>query len=199
MPRIGLDLPTILQAATEIADSHGIEAVTLASLAQKLDVRSPSLYNHIDGLSGLRSKLGVHGMKLLKEELMKAAVGRSGDEAVHALAGAYLSFARSHPGLYGGTLRAPDPNDREYMQLGAELVDLLVRVLAAYGLKDDEALHAVRGLRSLLHGFTSIEQMGGFGLPLDLDITFRTLIDTYLAGIRAMQRQSADCVPRSQG
>ena len=186
-PRIGLDLPTLLQAATEIADTQGINEVTLASLAKKLGIRSPSLYNHIDGLDDLRKKLATHGLQQLYKVMTQAANGRLGDEAVLALAEAYVSFARIHPGLYEATLRAPDPQDLEAQRLGSELVDLVLQVLRAYDLEGEAAIHGVRGLRSVLHGFTSLEQNGGFGLSLDLDVSLRLLIKTFLAGINEMK------------
>ncbi|MET3290799.1 TetR/AcrR family transcriptional regulator [Brevibacillus fluminis] len=190
-PRMGLDLPTILQAAAEIADAKGWEEVTLAALAQKLEIRSPSLYNHVDGLSGLRKKLAVYGLDLLYERLVQATVGVSGDDAVIAFARAYLSFARAHPGLYPCTQRAPEERDDAYAQRAEKIVELIVRVLQGYGLQGDEALHTIRGLRSLLHGFALLEKDGGFGLPLDLDTSFSLLIDTFLAGIHSLQRRSS--------
>jgi AcrR family transcriptional regulator len=188
MPRVGLDLSTVLQAAAELADEHGFDEVTLASLAKKLNVRTPSLYNHIDGLPGLRKKLAVYGLQQLYDKLTHAAVGRSGDDAVRAFAEAYLNFARARPGLYELTLRAADPGEAEIAELGGRLVDLIVRILAAYDLTDDAAIHAVRGLRSIMHGFVSLERAGGFGYPLDLDESFRLLVDTFLAGLRTVRQ-----------
>ena len=52
-PRAGLDTRMIVIRAAEIADEQGIEEVTLAALAAKLGVRSPSLYNHVNGLRGI--------------------------------------------------------------------------------------------------------------------------------------------------
>ncbi len=182
-PRSGLDLQAVLHAAAEIADRQGLEAVTLAALAKKLDIRSPSLYNHIDGLDGLRKKLAVYGLEMLFAELIQSGAGRSGDEKVRALSKAYLTFARTHPGVYAATLRAPDPEDDEAIRIAEKIVGLILQLLQAYGLEDDAALHAVRGLRSLLHGFAALEQAGAFGLSLDLDESFRRLIDTFIAGI----------------
>jgi AcrR family transcriptional regulator len=190
-PRIGLDLNSLLQAAAEIADTQGLEEVTLALLAQKLKIRPPSLYNHINGLQGLRIKLAVHGMKQLNTLMTHAAVGRSGDEAVRAIGVAYVGFARAHPGLYEATLIAPHLWDEELTEEGGKLVNLVVRVLEYYDLKDDSALHAVRGFRSMIHGFASLEQRGGFGLPLDLDVTLSLLLDTFLAGIHKMKVTAA--------
>ena len=47
----------------------------------------------------------------------------------------------------------------------------------------------IRGFRSILHGFASIESSGGFGLPLDLDVSFKMLVDTFLAGVHAQIRE----------
>jgi AcrR family transcriptional regulator len=191
-PRAGLDMLTILQNAAEIVDQEGIEELTLASLAKKLNIRPPSLYNHFDGLTGLRKHLAIYGLERLYERLSYAAIGRSRDEAVHQLGMAYVDFARTHPGLYEATLIAPDPSDAEVQQAGQKIVDLTTRVLSVYGLKDDAALHAVRGLRSVLHGFASLEQRGGFGLPLSLDESLRLLIKTFIAGIHVMKQNGED-------
>lgn len=186
-PRIGLDRLTLVLAAADIADAHGMEEVTLAAVAKKLNVRTPSLYNHVDGLPGLRKLLTVYGLEQLYERLAAAAAGRSGDDAVRALTEAYLSFARSRPGIYELTLRAPDPHDPEVVEAGSRLVELIIRLICDYGLGEEDSLHAVRGLRSILHGFSSLEQKGAFGLPLDLDVSFRLLVDAFLAGIRTMR------------
>ena len=53
MPRRGLDRARVVAAAGDIADAEGLEAVTLARVAQQLGVRSPSLYNHVAGRDGL--------------------------------------------------------------------------------------------------------------------------------------------------
>ncbi len=192
MPRIGLDLPTLLQTATDIADELGLEAVTLASVAQKLQIRSPSLYNHVNGLPDLRRHLAFRGLALLKERFDRALEGKSGDDAVRAFSQAYLSFAREHPGLYEAIQRAPEPDDDALKQAMGEIVGYAVRALEGYGLRGDPAIHAVRAIRSLLHGFASLERQGGFGMPLDLDVTFRLMVETFLAGVKAMKDQGGE-------
>ncbi|MEK8130090.1 WHG domain-containing protein [Paenibacillus filicis] len=191
-PRIGLDLRAILQAATELADQQGYKEVSLASLAQKLKVRSPSLYNHVNGLTGLRRALALHGLSQLTSDLTSSAVGRSGDEAIRAMSLAYVAYARRHPGLYEATLQAPAEGDAEHKQASQVTLGLISRVLDAYQLSDEMKLHAIRSFRSLLHGFASLEQQGAFKLPLDLDVTLQVLIDTYLAGIVRLQSMPAN-------
>jgi AcrR family transcriptional regulator len=192
MPRAGLDPQTVLLAAAELADQHGLERLTLAMLAQKLGVRTPSLYNHVGGLPELRRRLTLHGMNRLKEALTRAATGRAGDDAVRAMAEAYLAFARQHPGLYEATQRSLDRADAETAQAAAGVIEPVLRVLEACGLEGDQAIHAVRGFRSLLHGFASIERQGGFGIALDLDESFRLLVDLFARGMRSFGADGSD-------
>ena len=56
-------------------------------------------------------------------------------------------------------------------------------VMASFGLEGGDAVHAVRGLRSVVHGFATLEISGGFGMPLDLDESFVRLVDLFIAGL----------------
>jgi len=182
-PKIGLELTTILEEAGEIADQKGMNEVTLATLAKKLGIRPPSLYNHFDGLPGLKKELAIYGINMLYEKLAHAAIGFSGEEALLAVSQAYVNFARVHPGIYEATLLAPDLEEKKIQQAGAKIVDLTVLLLQTYKLEEDLAIHAVRGLRSILHGFSSLEQKGGFKLSLDLNESLKIIIRSFLKGI----------------
>ncbi|QOV09712.1 TetR/AcrR family transcriptional regulator [Viridibacillus arvi] len=184
--RIKLDLSIILEKTTELVDENGVDKLSLGSLAEKLGVRPPSLYNHFEGLNGLKQKLAIHGVEKLHEYMLQAAVGKAGDDAVRAVSAAYIQFVRTHPGLYDASNRFADTNDIELQRAQESVVKLVVQVLQAYNLNDETAIHMVRGLRSILHGFTSIEHMGGFGMPLDIDESFLILINTFIEGIHSI-------------
>ena len=53
---------------------------------------------------------------------------------------------------------------------------MITAVLAGYHLDDDDAIDATRALRSTLHGFVTLELIGGFGLPVDVDRSYQRLI-----------------------
>lgn len=190
--RAGLDRDQIIQTAAKMADEWGLEQVTIANLAKKLGVRSPSLYNHVNGLQEIRLLLAVHALQLLQQQMTCALADRSSgsassspEETIHALGKAYLDFARTHPGLYeAGLLRAMDKEHQEIQRQSEKLVGLFVNTLAQYELQGDEAIHAVRGLRCLFHGFATLEQQGGFGIPVDPDASFVSMIDTFLSGLQ---------------
>jgi AcrR family transcriptional regulator len=186
---VGIDRARVVDAAAELADAHGLDHLTLAQVAERLGVRLPSLYNHVDGLPGLRHELAVLGVRRLMEQISRAAIGKAGDDAVIAVARAYRAFALAHPGLYAATVRAPAPDDMELQRLSQAIIEVVLVVLEPYGLSDEDAIHAVRGLRSIAHGFASIELAGGFGLALDRDESFLRLTRAFVAGLRAGDTQ----------
>jgi AcrR family transcriptional regulator len=183
--RAGLDPQMVVQAAAEIIDREGMEALTLAALAGHFKVAVPSLYNHVGGMPGLQHQLALLGRQQLTNQLGRAVMGKSGDAAVMAMADAYRAYVKTHPGLYTAALRVAEESDTQSRALEAEGVEIALKVLAYYDLHDELALHMVRGFRSLVHGFASLEIAGGFGLPLDLDETFRLLIHGYIQMLSA--------------
>jgi hypothetical protein len=50
-----------------------------------------------------------------------------------------------------------------------------------YGLQGAEAIHALRGLRSLVHGFASLEASGALKHPVKRDESFAWLVESFLA------------------
>jgi AcrR family transcriptional regulator len=185
MPRAGLDASSVVAAAARIADRDGLDQLTLARLAAELGVRAPSLYAHVGGLADLRERVRELGATEMTEALSEAAAGRAGREALHAVAVAYRVYAHERPGVYAAMQRAPDPGDDERAAVAARLVETLVAVLRGYGLEGDDAVHAVRLLRSALHGFVSLESAGGFALPLALDESYERLIEMVDRGLRS--------------
>ena len=176
----GLSPSVVADAALRIADDDGLDAVTIARLAGELGVRPPSLYNHIESRDALLRTVAARALDELAQRMGAAAVGRSGPDAITAVAHAYRAFAREHPGWYAATVRASDPALRE---AGQRVVDIVLAALRAWDLSDDDALHTVRVLRAALHGFASLEAVGGFGAPIDVDESFERLVKTLVAGI----------------
>jgi len=181
MPRAGLDAEAVVATAAALADEEGLERLTLARLAAALGIRTPSLYAHIDGLGDLRARLGARGAREMGSALQAAAAGRSGADALRAVAAAYRAYAHAHPGTYAAGQVASDREENQ--AAGAAVVGVMLAVLAGYGLDGDAAIHAVRVVRSALHGFVSLEREGGFGIPLSLDDSFVTLVDMIDAGL----------------
>ena len=187
MPRGRLTREAVIDAAARIADSEGLERLTIARLAEELGIRGPSLYNHVEGRDQLLRELGLRGLREYRAALTTAAVGRSRDDALLAVAAAHRHYAQEHPGLYAATIRAPDREDRERVEAADAALAVILAVLAGYGLEGEDAIHAARALRSALHGFSSLEAAGGFGMPTDRDESFESMVDMLAAGMAVTQ------------
>lgn len=185
MKRGDLTLGAIVAAAADVADEVGLDALSLGAVAARLRVRAPSLYHHVDGLPALRRELSLRSVRELGEVLGRAAMGRAGVDAVAAVAQAMRDFARRRPGFYAAGVRALPRKDAEAARAGRAALAPFEAVLAGFGLKGKDAVHALRGLRSAVHGFVALEAAGGFGLPVDLDASYRWLVDTLASALAA--------------
>ena len=177
MPRAGLTRERVIAEAAAVADEAGLERLTMASVAHRLGVSLPALYKHVDSIAELRRDLAVLGVRELTAAMTRAALGRSGRDALSATAWAYREYAAAHPGLSEASIRAPDPGDAEHQAASEAALTVLHAILAGYGIGGDDAIHAIRSLRVVMHGFVTLEHAGGFGLPHSVDETFSRLID----------------------
>lgn len=183
MPRAGLVPATVIAAGAELADEVGFEALTMGLLAERLHVRPPSLYRHVESLDALRRGIALQAKRELGSVTARAAVGKAGSAAIHAFADAYRRWALAHPGRYAASLRAPAPDDEEDRRVSDDSLRALFDILAGFGLRDADAIDAARALRSAVHGFASLESSGAFGLPRDVDRSYRVLIESVLSGL----------------
>ncbi|GAP13918.1 transcriptional regulator, TetR family [Longilinea arvoryzae] len=185
-PKKRIDKDTVIRTAAAILEKGGADGLSLTRLAEKLGIQTPSLYNHIDGLAGLQRELSLLSARNLANRMEQAAIGRSGSQAILAIAQAYREYIKSAPALYQYTLRASGNRTQKDPELEAveeRSVRIVLVVVESFGLRGDDAIHAVRGLRSLIHGFASLEVAGGFGMPLDCDESFRRLLEIYIRGL----------------
>ena len=196
MPRAGLNRAAVVEAAAALADEEGAgEGLSLARHAERLGVRKPSLYNHVEGLGGLRRELALMGLRELGRSLSRAAAGKAGEEGLFALAEAYRRFVEERPGLYEATVRSYrlyDPEDPDLEAVEGEALEPVLAVLASCGVRSgEEAIHAARGFRSVAHGFATLEAAGGFGMSEDSDKSFRRLVGAFADGLlRSGEREA---------
>jgi AcrR family transcriptional regulator len=177
--RVGLNRRTVVEAAVEILEEGtAVDAVTLAAVAERLGVRTQSLYSHVDGLDGLRRELALHAIGALGRELSAAAMGRAGADAVEAIIRAYLGFAAAHPGLFGATLRAPG-DDPDLAEAVATVTTPLNLVFRSYGLAPDALVHWYRLVWATVCGFAMLRREGLFTRPGHPDDTIRHMVRVF--------------------
>jgi AcrR family transcriptional regulator len=176
VPRAGLTETGVIEEAERIVDEVGLSSMTLAALAHRLKVRQPSLYKHISGMEGVQRSIALRAKRELAAVLGQAAVGRARGDAIVSMSHAYRAWALQHPGRYAATQRAPIAGDVEDEQASRAVVRVAFDVMAGYELRDDDAVDAIRALRSGLHGFVTLEAGNGFGMPVDVDRSFDRMV-----------------------
>lgn len=184
----GLDIQTILNTAAELAEEKGLENVSLLQVAEKLGVKSPSLYNHLSGLQELSTGLAKLAITRLESSIRNAAVGRSKGDALTAIALAYRKFAKENPELYKAILRFPDYSDKDVQEAGHAVVRILYQVMESYRYSKEETLHFARGFRSALHGFVSLEAAGFFqSADANEDTSFERLVSRLISTLNTTE------------
>jgi AcrR family transcriptional regulator len=179
-----LDREAVVNEAVKLLHEHGVPALTLTALAERLSVTQPALYRHVANVDDLWSAVALRARRDLLERLRDVAVGRSGDAAIDAVAGTWRKFALENAALYKATDLSPLGGDDANEEAARELVAMLSQVAGGYGLDAVEAEQAAWALRSALHGFAVLEAEQGNPASLDLDATFDRLVDLLEGGLQ---------------
>jgi AcrR family transcriptional regulator len=90
----------ILTSARQIAEQEGWPSVTVRRLSDEISYSQPVLYAHFGSREGILAAVAIEGFQELALALEKARKGAKPENAVEAVATAYLKFAASSPALY---------------------------------------------------------------------------------------------------
>ncbi|MEV6044464.1 TetR/AcrR family transcriptional regulator [Streptomyces xanthochromogenes] len=91
----------IVATARELAEHQGWDAVTTRRLAERIEYSQPVLYSHFRGKREIIGAVALQGAGELAVAVRAATAAADGSRArVHALAHAYLDFARRNPAVY---------------------------------------------------------------------------------------------------
>ncbi|MET9190443.1 TetR-like C-terminal domain-containing protein, partial [Streptomyces tendae] len=100
---------------------------------------------------------------------------------------AFRGYVVEHPGRYAATIgQEPSGPDDPLAAAGARLLDAFTAVLRGYEIEDRDVDHALRMLRSLCHGFATLEAAHAFQWSTDVDASFDWLVAFADRGLRAM-------------
>ena len=181
MGRVRIAPGAVVDAAIELIDREGFEALNLSAVAVALDVRPSALYGHVGGLDQLRDRISVTATDHLTSAVSSAAIGVAGTRALDAMGHAYRGFAHDHPGQYASILRPAAPDNLELVTATHALDDVFTRVYLGAGMSAPEADTAAGGTRSAIHGFVALEHASGTS-PAH-DERYRDLLDALHRGL----------------
>jgi AcrR family transcriptional regulator len=187
VPRAGLNTTEVVRAGADLADETGIASVSMAALAARLGVRAPALYKHVDGIGDLQRGIATLAMVELGDALRETLQGRAGADAVRALFATVQDYISRHPGRYAATTGMELGQDGDpFSEASARVIESLRAVVAGYGIRADEADHAIRVLRCTFHGFALLQAGEAFQWTNDPEESVAWMIGFLDAGLRAV-------------
>ena len=166
--------------------SSAAAAITSRRFSPALGIRTPSLYKHVTDLADLKHGVATQAMTEVGEEVRDAVAGRSGRDALTALLGTMRSYAITHPGRYAAAnstlLTGPDD---PLLAASNRVIGSISAALRGYGIADADLVHAIRTIRSTIHGFALLQETDGFQWSADPADTFDWMIQFIDRGLRA--------------
>lgn len=177
MPKKGLTRDLIIDTALTLVDHGGPHACSMRELAEALDVKAASLYNHIAGMDDLMGQVGLRAVELRTAAQLDAIRNKIRLEALLALAETYHSFAMAHPHWDRTIMGLQRYLSPVLPQAGKLTLEPIMQVLDGYALSDEQKVHWQRMLRATMHGFCVHEHIGGFShSPLPVSDSYQLAI-----------------------
>ncbi len=190
MPRVGLDPDIVAREALRIVDESGVDALSLASLADRLGVKRPSLYNHIRDMEGLRAS-----MKAIVFDEITAAVEevrpRKGREGLFAVTRALRGYVLRHPRRIDLLVESAEEAPAPLRAASERLLRGVLELLGSYGLTGASAVHGARLLRALWIGFALIEQRGGYAMDVPVEDSFTFALEAMHHALSRVTRRAS--------
>ncbi len=182
-----LDRRTLIGVAADLADEYGWSRLTLSLVARTVNRHVTSLYAHVDSVDALRREVALVAMDELSELVWVAALGRTRDDALRAIATVYRGFSRDHPGRAMAMLSTDHRNDAELQTKGRRLAEPLAATFRSFGLDDAQVVHAHRIFSSTVRGLVQAESLDFFTATGNLDDAFEHMISLFVVAMETGQ------------
>lgn len=181
MKKRDLTKEKIVLTFIELAKTIGIDNVSFPRVAEALEIKPPSLYNHFNNINDLKIHTAIYLQEQLKQELMSKLIGKTKKDALKSYALVYYEFAKEYTHVYEllNTIKIYD-ND-QLLAIGKDNILIISTIIETFGLKPIDVLVASRTFRSILHGYISLSQLGYFPqTDISIDDSFDLIIDNFI-------------------
>lgn len=177
----------IITTSARLSNEEGLNNLSLKMIAEELNIKSPSLYNHISSLDEIKEKLMIYGWKELGEKATESAVGVAGYEALRNMCYAFYDYATSNKGVFTAMLWYNKFESKEKNEATTKLFSLLFRVLQPLNISDNNIEHIIRTLRGFLEGFVLLVNNNAFGNPISIKESFDLSLDIIFNGMKSLE------------
>lgn len=180
MPRAGLSQPVLVEMALSLIDEG--ETLTLAAVAERAGVRTPSLYKHVASLGELESLVGERLLEEFSAAILGAIGSARGADAVRAGLHGIRAHALANPARYVSMSIQPLDDPRQ-APLARELTTRLADAVTDGAPDRASGIHTLRLMRATADGWVRIELAGGFRESVDVDESWNRAVELVAATI----------------
>lgn len=140
----GISITAMTDAALAVIRAGGVDGLTMRSVAERLQVRAPSLYHHVPNKAELLELVARNAFDQFTADITTYEKVRSVDEWIAVTKSGALelrAFYAEHPGLAGliQSKAAPDRDQGDGSRAG--LVRAQIQSLVALGVPEPQARH----------------------------------------------------------
>ena len=177
----------IIETSARIANKVGLDNLSLKIIAEELNIKSPSLYNHISSLNEIKSQLMVYGWKQIEEKMIDSAVGVSGYEALKNMCNVFYDYATNNKGIFTAMLWYNKYESDEKQNATTRLFNMLFKIMKSLNITDENINHIIITLRGFLEGFSLLVNNNAFGNPISIKESFDLSLEIIMNGIKSLE------------
>lgn len=170
----------VVQAALYCLETEGEKSLGINRVARELNIKPPSIYNHIESNDELRVAVAIEGWKKLYNTLVLANLtNKEKKECIKILLNTFRIFAHNNKNLYMVVSTTfIDQNRVDFLEVSTPFFELFNEILKIFNINKEEQIHVLRWLRSISHGFIMLELQKQFELPENVDQSYDFIIKT---------------------
>lgn len=172
----------VVQAALYCLELEGEKSLGVNRVARELNIKPPSIYNHIQNNDELRIAVAIEGWKKLYNTLVLADLfNKDKKDSITLLLNTFRNFAHNNKNLYMViSTTFIDQNRADFLEVSKPFFELFNKLLSNFNIPKKEQIHVLRWLRSMSHGFIILELQKQFELPENVNQSYEFLIKTVI-------------------
>lgn len=190
MSKRGLSREKVIESAAQLANEKGLKYVTIATLADYLGIKKPSLYNHIESQEDIYRGLMIYGWTQGADAIVDTIWEDDAREALRKYAKAFYEYAVSNPGIFEAMLWYNKYESEELIKATKKLYVFFFFQTDKLGIERTVANHLLRTYRAFLEGFSLLVIHESFGNPISVEESLDLSLDVLMNGIQKYENKS---------
>ncbi len=179
----------IIETSAILCNKVGLKNLSLKMIAEELNIKSPSLYNHFSSLDDIKKSIMIYGWKQIENTMIYSIAGVTGYEALKNMCYAFYDYATSNKGIFEAMLWYNKYKDEESIKATKRLYEAMFKIAKSLNFSEDDTRHSIRAIRSFLEGFVLLVNNDSFGNPISIKESFDISLEIIIEGLKARNKK----------